>query len=135
MIRTMIMVAILTMPAVYCSAQSPAIADQGVMISEVESKDSFHREMIRAAGKLRVKGELTRGQVIRLRVAMLSPAFRQRAKELAVTQMVFSGSDEPIPMNADGTIDETQIDWDKLADFLERLIPIVLQLLTIFGAI
>ena len=135
MIRTMILIAVLTLPATYCQAQTAKVADEGFKISEVESKDSFHRELIRAASRMRAKGELSRGQVIKLRVAMLSPAFRQRAKELAVTQMVFSGSDEPIPVSDDGTIDETQIDWDKFADFLERLLPIVLQLLTIFGAI
>ena len=137
MLRIAILVALFLIPVGFVNAQTLVKHTDGTtfMISEVESSDSFHREIIRAASKLRVKGELSRAKMIRLRVAMLSPAFRQRAKELAVTQMAFSNSDAPIPVNSQGEIDETAIDWDSLADFLERLIPIIVQLMSIFGAL
>ena len=137
MLRIAILVALFLIPVGFVNAQTLVKHTDGTtfMISEVESSDSFHREIIRAASKLRVKGELSRAKMIRLRVAMLSPAFRQRAKELAVTQMAFSNSDAPILVNSQGEIDETAIDWDSLADFLERLIPIIVQLMSIFGAL
>lgn len=96
--------------------------------------DSFHRGVIRAAMQLRERGELSRREVLRLRVAMLSPAFRAKAKELAIVQMTFSGEESAqAPIGSDGTIDQAAIDWDGLADFIERLIPLILQLLEIFA--
>jgi len=101
-------------------------------VTEVEAQTGFHRNVVKAAMALHKKGEIKRGQLLRLRICMLSPAFRKSAEELAITQMVFSG-DEGVPMSADGVVDRAQIDWDKLLEFLEKLIPIILQIISIFG--
>jgi hypothetical protein len=101
-------------------------------VTEVEAQTGFHRNVVKAAMALHKKGEMKRGQLLRLRICMLSPAFRKSAEELAITQMVFSGA-EGVPMSADGVVDRSQIDWDKLLEFLEKLIPIILQIISIFG--
>lgn len=101
--------------------------------------DKFHRNVIRSAVKLAQEGTITRRDVVKLRVAMLSPAFREQAQDLAVVQMAASGDEnvgtDVIPVDEDGKIIETAIDWDKLLALIEKLIPIILKLIDAFGAI
>lgn len=94
--------------------------------------DKFHRSVIQAAAKLVREGTLKRRDLIKLRVAMLSPAFREHAKELAIVQISASGSDA-VPMSEDGTVDEVAIDWTGLSAFLEKLVPLILMLIKAFG--
>lgn len=102
-------------------------------VQEEARRSDFHGGMIKAIRSAREKGELTRAKALRLRVALLSPAFRKHAEDLAVIQMAFSGSD--VPVDAQGNIDRAQIDWDAIIEFLERLIPILIQLIEIFSGI
>jgi hypothetical protein len=99
--------------------------------------DKFNRNVIKSAVKAAKDGTITRRDVMRLRVAMLSPAFREQAQELAIVQMSASGSDalgsDAVPTDEDGRVIESAIDWDKLLSFIEKLIPILLQLLDAFG--
>jgi hypothetical protein len=101
------------------------------------STDKFNRNVIKSAVKAAKDGTITRRDVMRLRVAMLSPAFREQAQQLAIVQMSASGSDalgsDAVPTDEDGKVIETAIDWDKLLSFIEKLIPILLQLLDAFG--
>lgn len=126
-----------------CLCMTPALSQDGSSttlktddafsnVLEVEAQTSFHRNVIKAAMELHKKGEIKRGQLLRLRICMLSPAFRNSAEELAITQMVFSGA-ENVPMNEDGVVERSQIDWDALLEFLEKLVPIILQIISIFG--
>jgi hypothetical protein len=99
----------------------------------MEARGSFHQAVIRAAlAKVR-NGEMSRIEMIRLRVAMMSPGFRKHAEELAVVQLVAQGDD--VPRDATGAVDRAKIDWDALLDFLEKLIPILVQLIAIFGGV
>lgn len=98
---------------------------------DVAAETPFARSVAKAARKMRRDGKITRLQQLRLRVAMLSPAFRQHAEELAVTQMAFSGSD--VPTTDDGRIDAASINWDGLLDFIERLIPLLMRMMEIFS--
>lgn len=101
------------------------------------ASDSFHRNVIRSAVKAAKDGTITRRDVMKLRVAMLSPAFREQAYDLAIVQMAASGSEslgsDAVPLDEDGKIVETAVDWDKLLAFIEKLIPILLQLIDAFG--
>jgi hypothetical protein len=99
-----------------------------------EAADSFHRSVIQAAVKAQRAGSLKRLDVVRLRVAMLSPAFRQHAEDLAVVQMSASGSDNT-PIGEDGQVDRASIDWEAFFAFIERLLPLLLQLLDAFSSI
>ncbi len=92
------------------------------------SEAPFHRAVLKAATELVRKGELRRVDMIRLRVAMLSPGFRKHAEDLAVVQMSASGSDN-VPIGDDGRVDRASINWEGLLAFLEKLIPLLLALL------
>ena len=106
-----------------------------VVVYAVEAERPFHRQVIRSAVEASKKPDsgVSRRDVIRLRVAMLSPAFREHAEQLAVTQLFFNGSD--VPMNEDGTVAMDEIKWDadQWAAFLEKLVPILLMLLRMFA--
>ena len=119
---------------------SCTVCGQDAVVAQVklevnEAEKPFHRELIRAAVRTSKKADsgVSRRDVIRLRVAMLSPAFRESAEELAVVQLYFNGSE--LPANPDGSIAVDEIKWDSSdwAAFLEKLVPIVLALLKIFG--
>ena len=114
-------------PTAMIVPNAPAVQETGIF-----ARSEFHKSVVKAAKEMRKKGELTRAQELKLRVALFSPAFQKHCEDVAVVQMVFSGSDS-VPMSADGMVDRASIDWDGLIDFLTRLIPILLQLLEIFG--
>lgn len=101
----------------------------------VPQMDRFQSALGKAVRSARQKGAISARQAIRLRVALIAPAFRQRAEDLAVTQMAFgqSGDDEPLPRSDDGTVNRAAIDWDNLLSFLEKLLPLLLQLLDAFA--
>jgi hypothetical protein len=97
------------------------------------SSGTFHGAVIQAAVQAQKAGKINRRDLIKLRVAMLSPAFRSHAEDLALVQVAASGEDAPFKVNADGSIDRTSIDWQGLASFLEKLVPLIIMLLKAFG--
>jgi len=115
-------------------SQDTAKTETMAVSQQEESGVKFHRALIQAAVKANKDGKLKRAELFKLRVAMLSPAFRQHAEDLAITQMSASGS-EGVPMTPEGAVDRASIDWDALLSFLEKLIPIILQLIEMFGTI
>jgi hypothetical protein len=100
-------------------------------VAEQVSENKFRRVLLKAAQSAAAKKEISRGDVIRLRVASLSPAFLAQAERLAVVQMAFSG--EEVPVDDDGKIETSKIDWDALLSFIERLIPLILKLIDLFA--
>ena len=112
------------------SLQPSAVEAQSPVVEEV-SNNKFRSALLKAAQEAAKKGELRRIDVIRLRVATLSPAFLERAQELAIIQMSFSG--EEVPTDEDGKIEVSRIDWEGLIAFLERLIPLILKLINLFA--
>ena len=115
--------------AAVTSVQPSTVVAQSPVVEEV-SNNKFRSALLKAAQSAAKSGELRRIDVIRLRVATLSPAFLEQAQELAVIQMAFSG--EEVPTDADGKIEVSRIDFEKLLDFLERLLPLILKLLDLF---
>ena len=119
----------------FCFLVPAAVFAQDVVpkpdvVAEV-SESKFRRAMLKAAGVAAQKGEIRRLDVIKLRVASLSPAFLVQAQRLAVVQMAFSGDE--VPTDADGKIEVSRIDWESLITFLERLIPLILKLIDLFA--
>jgi hypothetical protein len=113
----------------YSDREEPVVIEMSVLET---AAPGFHRSLIKA-GKIAVReGRLRRGELVRLRFAMMSPAFRKNAEDLAVGQMYWSGVGE-IPMTPDGAVDRAQIDWDAIIAFLEKLIPLLLKLITAIG--
>jgi hypothetical protein len=110
------------------SLQPSAVEAQSPVVEEV-SNNKFRSALLKAAQEAAKKGELKRIDVVRLRVATLSPAFLERAEMLAKVQMSASGED--IPVGEDGRIEVR--DWGAFLDFLERLLPLLLKLLDLFA--
>lgn len=110
-------------------AQEPVPPKKDV-VQEV-SANPFRRELLKAAQVAAANKEITRAQVIQLRVATLSPAFLAQAERLAVVQMAFSG--EEVPVDGEGRIEVGKIDWEGLAAFLEKIIPLILKLIDLFA--
>jgi hypothetical protein len=108
----------------HAQSQEPSI--------ETVGSTGFHQALIRAAMKAQQEGKIKRVELIRLRLAMMSPAFRQHAEDLAIIQMAASGSDS-VTLTDTGKIDRASIDWEKFLAFLEKLIPIILQLIDAFS--
>lgn len=96
------------------------------------SENKLRPAFLDAVRSARKSGDITSMQALQLRVASFSPAFLDRVEQMCLVQMAFSGADG-IPMGDDGTIDKTAINWGELADFLERVLPLLLDLLTGFG--
>ena len=114
------------------SAPTPVSYDLPVSFEEVKD-NPFHREVVKAAVAAQRAGKISRIELMRLRVAMLAPAFRERAEDLALIQVAASGEEMPFEVNADGTINRASIDWQNLAAFLEKLVPLIIMLLKAFG--
>jgi hypothetical protein len=95
------------------------------------SENKFRRVLLKAAQQAAAKKEISRADVVRLRVASLSPAFLAQAEKLAVVQMAFSGDE--VPTDDEGKIETGKIDWDALLAFIEKLIPLILQLIDLFA--
>ena len=115
-------------------AKAPSVQKSSDGLVPIEkSRSEISSELIKAATTLQKKGEITRLQLVRLRVAMLSPSFRQKVEDLAVIQMAASGEDGPFSVDENGEIVRETIDWAGLAAFLEKLVPLVLMLIKAFG--
>jgi hypothetical protein len=121
---------LLFLVSLFAVSPSVSLAQVPDIVEEV-SQNKFRSALLKAAQASAKSGELKRLDVIRLRVATLSPAFLKQAQELAVIQMSFSGED--VPTDADGKIEVNRIDWEKLLEFLERLIPLLLKLMDLFA--
>ena len=110
------------------SLQPSAVEAQSPVVEEV-SNNKFRSALLKAAQEAAKKGELKRIDVVRLRVATLSPAFLERAEMLAKVQMSASGED--IPVDEDGRIEIR--DWEAFLQFLVKLLPLLLKLLDLFA--
>ncbi len=106
---------------------SPVVDDERVI--EAADGDTFHRNVIRGAIKAQREGKISRRELRKIRVAMISPAFRSQAKELAEIQMLSSGDSDKIPRIGEN------IDWDALLAFIEKLIPLILKLIDAIMAV
>lgn len=102
---------------------------QDVEVIEASAGDKFHRQVVRAAIKARKSGKINFRELTRIRVAMIAPAFREQAKDLARIQMLSSGESDSIPRIGEN------IDWDELFAFIEKLIPLILKLIDAITAV
>jgi len=100
----------------------------------VKVADSFRGSLVKAIRDARKADKITARDAVRLRVAMLSPAFVERAHELAVAQGAFVGEEsEFVPMDDEGVIQTDWINWEGIAKFLEAFVPLLISLLKAFG--
>lgn len=104
------------------------------VVQKTEVKESFKANLVKAIQSSRQAGKITAKEALQLRIACLSPAFVERAHELAVVQIAFSGEvSADVPMSADGMVQVGDINWDGLIKFMEAFIPLLITLLKAFG--
>jgi len=107
---------------------------EAVKPQQVSGKEGFRINLSKAIVEQRKAGKITTRDAVRLRVAMLSPAFQDRAMDLAVAQVAFSGDvADAVPVDDEGVVQVDGINWAGLAKFLEALVPLLLTLLKAFG--
>lgn len=105
----------------------------GQVETRTEVRSEFKKSLLDAISAARKADRITFREAVQLRVACISPAFVERAQELAVTQLAFSGeSSEHVP-TVDGVIQVDGINWEGLGKFLEVFIPLLIQLIKAFG--
>jgi hypothetical protein len=97
------------------------------------SENKFRQQLIQAAVSAQKKGDISRLDLIRIRVASFSPALIKKAEDLAVIQIASSGEEGPFSVDENGEIVRETVDWAGLATFLEKLLPLILMLIRTFG--
>jgi hypothetical protein len=115
----------------------PVLQPEVISPSSDNNSDSFRRTVIKGAITAYKRGEISRIQLASIRVAMISPAFQTRAKELAITHITSSEADDQglIPYDENGEVIIERINWDGLMAFFEKWGPLILQLIAIFGGL
>lgn len=118
----------------YVLGQIDPAAGSSIVEAKQEASASFRSTLLRAISEARKSGKINFRDAVKLRVAMLSPAFVERAQELAVAQVAFSGEEsELIPIDENGVVQVDGINWEGLAKFLEAFVPLLISLLKAFG--
>ena len=99
-----------------------------------EVSSEFKSSLIKAIAEARKSNKITLRDSVRLRIACISPAFVERAQDLAVTQLALNAeASEHVPISDDGVIQVEGINWEGLAKFMEVFVPLLITLLKAFG--
>ena len=93
-------------------------------LNQVGAKAPFHRALMRRAYRMKRRGKLTGEQLSILRDALNSPNARASIERTIRMEMAFSAQADQIPRTNEG-----RIQWDKLGDFFERIIPLIITLI------
>ncbi len=119
-------------PVVATPLPSPVVKKTAVV--ETKAKTAFKSELTKAIQTARKEGKISPVEAVKARVALLSPAFVERAHDLAVTQIAFSGEvNENVPVSPEGVVQVEGINWEGLTKFLEAIVPLIISLLKMFG--
>lgn len=98
-------------------------SDRSAEIASVASeRRKFHRVLMAAARNARDEGKITAFQLAALSVMSRAPASMDK-----IQAVIHETATE------EGLATTTAIDWDSLIGFIERLIPLIIQLIGMFG--
>lgn len=89
----------------------------------VARDQQFRRVLIKAAEQSFREGELSRVDLLRLRVASLSPTKLQQMQTACAEQAVQEGK----------AVSIAAIDWEKLAAFIKEILPVIIEIVKLFG--
>lgn len=112
---------------------APVIQKDVPSVYKELSENKFRQQLVQAAVSAQKKGDITRLDLIRIRVASFSPSLIKKAEDLAVIQIASSGEEGPFSLDENGEIIRETVDWAGLATFLEKLLPLILMLIRTFG--
>lgn len=113
--------------------QPTVIPKDATSVYKELSENKFRQQLVQAAVSAQKKGDISRLDLIRIRVASFSPALIKKAEDLAVIQIASSGEEGPFSVDENGEIVRETVDWAGLATFLEKLLPLILMLIRTFG--
>lgn len=102
----------------------PLVQQETVSVTALGQRErgNFRRMLLDAARTARQSGDITDGQYYRLVAMSLRPASLDKIKDFVAASAV-----------EDGLASTTAIDWDALLEFIEKLIPIIIQLIDLFS--
>jgi hypothetical protein len=86
----------------------------------------FRKTLIKAAEEAQASGEITRGELFRLRFASLRPQVAAQMEKCCAEQATSEGL-----MPAAGNLNA--FDWTQLLAFIKELLPLILQIISIFS--
>jgi D-aminopeptidase len=89
-------------------------------------KGNFWATFDKAVSQAVKDKEITRGQAMRLRIP--SPARRRKLRTYCSQQAEMAGL---VP--SAGRADADGFDWESLLSFIKELLPIIMQIISIFG--
>lgn len=104
------------------STVSPSISTQAITPLAIGDRIAFRRSLLEAARNARKSGEITSIQFFMLSAASRNPAVLDKMQ-----QAVHEAAIE------EGLATAQAIDWDSLISFIEKLIPIIIQLIDLFS--
>lgn len=106
-------------------AQTPTVESESIPMGEPSAKSlKEFRSTILKAGEQAVKaGELSRLDLMRLRLATMAPRVLEQIHQAAAEQVLSDGL----------SASYGAIDWTKLLAFVKELIPLILELIKLFS--
>ena len=120
-------------------SESEVVVDFGGNASDVDiaeaTADSAHgdrtMELVREAVRDSDLRPRRKARMLRL---LKYPSVQDRVKMFVTGSAIDAGEiDTQIIVMPDGSIAMPAIDWDNLLSFIERLLPLILQLISLFG--
>ena len=104
---------------------SDPVVTQSVVMGEPSAKSlgDFRKAVISAAEAQCKAKEITRVQLIMLRIATMNKATLERMHQACAEQVLADGAAQSYGA----------IDWTKLAAFIKEMIPIILELIKLFA--
>jgi hypothetical protein len=87
---------------------------------------SFRRSLIKAAEEAHRDGEITRGELFKIRIASLSQPSLRKMQQSIVEQATFEGKIVAgTPVGA--------IDWNALLQFIKEALPVILEIIKLLA--
>jgi len=108
------------------TAQSLSVVESATAVMgepSAKSLKSFRDSLLKAAGQSVKDGEISRMDLMRLRIASMSPKVLERMHQAASEQLLSEGMAASFGA----------IDWSQLLAFIKEIIPIILELIKLFS--
>jgi hypothetical protein len=109
----------------YGSSGSSAVSSQGI-----KQRRSARQAIIAAAEQAHAACTIDSQQLQAIKLASRSPRMLSRMEDLILTQASGAYS---LPMDANGEVVSALVDWDGIAEFITKLMPLILKLIEMFA--
>ncbi len=111
--------------AAQSSAQLPGVVESQAVMGEPSAKSlkEFRAAVIKAGEQAVKSGELSRLDLMRLRLATMSPKVLEKMHQAASEQILSDGL----------AASYSAIDWSQLLAFIKEILPIILELIKLFS--